>query len=56
MVFNRLPERQKTLTPEVGNKGLNVFVIFNAGREQTTICGVTMGEKTSRLKGFQSLS
>ena len=55
MVFNLLPERQKTLTPEVCNKGFNALVIFNAGSERTTILGVTMEEKTSRLKGFQSL-
>jgi hypothetical protein len=56
MVFNLLSGRQKTLTPEIGSKGLNALVIFNAGSERITIIGATMREKACRLKGFQSLS
>jgi hypothetical protein len=55
MVFNLLPERQKTLTPEIGSKGLNALVIFNTGSERTTILGATKREKSCRLNGFQSL-
>jgi len=55
MVFNLLPERQKTLTPEIGSKGLNALVIFNTGSERTTILGATKREKACRLNGFQSL-
>ena len=46
---------KKTLTPEIGSKGLNALVIFNTGSERTTILGATKREKACRLNGFQSL-
>jgi len=49
MVFNLLPERQKTLTPEVGSKGLGALAMFNAGSAYTTILF-----DNSRRKGLQA--